>query len=319
MKVTILENVGGVPLIPDKTEGLVLVTGATGLVGSDLAARLLVRGYRVRVLARKAEEVNLPGAEIAEGDITYPDSLEKACNGVEAVIHLVAVIREKEKDAFREVNYRGTVNILRSAENAGAARFIHLSALGATENPAYRYAHSKWLAEEAVRSSMIGWTIIRPSVIYGRGFGFFNRIIQSVRISPPFMAPVPGMGRTLFQPIAVEDVNHCIIRALEDAGLVCGVYEIGGPEHVSYGEMVDAVLKILGRRRLQIPVPVSLMKLAVPLMGLIFKDPPVTPVELKQLELNNITDIDSVYSNFGFRPRRFQDGLAELKEYLKSI
>ncbi|MFZ5650512.1 MAG: SDR family oxidoreductase [Bacillota bacterium] len=306
-------------MISDKPEGPVLVTGATGLVGSDLAARLLGRGYRVRVLARKAEEVNLPGAEIAEGDITDPDSLEKACAGVEAAVHLVAVIREKEKATFQEINCRGTVNILRSAENAGVARFIHLSALGATENPAYRYAHSKWLAEEAVRSSMIRWTIIRPSVIYGRGFGFFNRIIQSMRISPPFLAPVPGMGGSLFQPIAVEDVSDCIIRALEDAGFMYGVYEIGGPEHVSYKEMVDAVLKILGQRRLKLPVPVLIMKLAVPVMGLIFKDPPVTPVELKQLELNNITDIDSVCSNFGFRPRRFQDGLAEIKDYLESI
>lgn len=306
-------------MMSDKPEGPVLVTGATGFVGSDLVARLLERGYKVRVLARNSEGVNLPDAEIAKGDVTDPGSLEKACSGVDAVIHLVAVIRESGNATFGEINHRGTVNILKAAENAGATRFIHLSALGATENPAYKYAYSKWLAEESVRSSMLNWTIIRPSVIYGRGFGFFNRLMQSLRMSPPFLAPVPGRGGALFQPIAVADVSRCVIRALEDESYIYGIYEIGGPEHVSYREMAEALLNVLGQRRLKVPVPVFLMKLVVPMMGLIFKDPPVTPVELKQLELNNITDVDSVCKNFGFMPGKFREGLLEIKDYLKSL
>ncbi|MCL6476894.1 MAG: NAD(P)H-binding protein [Peptococcaceae bacterium] len=183
-------------------DGLVLVTGSTGFVGSHLADDLLGQGYRVRVLVR--EKTGPAGAEAVKGDVTQPASLESACAGVGTVVHLVAVIREKGRATFQSVNYRGTVNMLQAAGKAGVKRFIYLSALGAVNNPAYKYAHSKWMAEEAVKSSSLKWTILRPSVIYGRGFGFFYRLVQSLRVSPPFMVPVPGRGEALFQPILLS-------------------------------------------------------------------------------------------------------------------
>ncbi|MCL6609997.1 MAG: complex I NDUFA9 subunit family protein [Peptococcaceae bacterium] len=296
---------------------MILVTGAAGFIGSHLAGELIRQGYRTRVLVRGREGPG--GAEVARGDVTDPGSLKKACAGVETVVHLVAVIRERGPVTFQAVNYLGTVNMLEAARDAGVKKFIYMSALGAVNNPAYKYAYSKWQAEEAVRSSDFRWTIIRPSIVYGRGFGFFNRLVQSLRLSPPCMVPVPGGGRSLFQPMAVEDVVRCVIRVMEDDAYTGGVYEIGGPDHVSYSGMVDALLEVLGDRRLKVPVPMSLVKALVPVMGAIFKDPPVTPVELKQLELNNITGEDSVRRNFGFKPRRLEEGLKQIGDYLRSI
>lgn len=307
------------PLIYNKGEKLVFITGATGFVGSHLTSELLRQGHRVRVLVRDPGAFPIQGVEIVEGDVTLSQSLANCCSGVDTVVHLVAVIRERAGETFREINYQGTVNILKASKDTGVRRFIYLSALGATDNPGYKYACSKWEAEEAVRSSGLNWTIIRPSVIYGRGFGFFNRVVQALRISPSFMVPVPGKGNALFQPIAVEDVISCILRAIEDDGFGQGVYEVGGPQHVSYAAMVDTLLGVLGQRRVKVPVPLALMKIAAPLMGLVFRDPPVTPVELKQLELNNVTDKDAVLKNFGFKPRDLKLGLEDIRDYLKSL
>lgn len=299
------------------TEKAILITGSTGFVGSHLAGRLAGCGYSLRELVRAgASPVR---GQPAEGDITKLDSLVNACAGIDTVVHLVAVIREKGGATFQSVNHLGTVNILRAAAESGVRRFIHMSALGAVNDPAYKYAFSKWQAEEAVKASGVSWTILRPSVIYGRGFGFFSRLVQSMRLSPPFLIPVPGRGNALFQPVAVEDVVSCIVRAVEDDGFAGKVCEIGGPGHVSYSGMVDSLFKVLGTGRVKVPVPMALMKAVVPVMESVFKDPPVTSVELKQLELNNITGVDSVFKNFGFHPRGLDEGLFEIRDYLKSI
>ena len=297
--------------------GMVLVTGGTGLLGSHLTPELLGRGCRVRVLVRQKSP--LGGVEAVPGDVTEPASLERACAGVETVIHLVAVIREKGSYTFQAVNHQGTVNLVKAARQAGVRRFIQVGALGATGDPAYRYAHSKWQGEEAVRSSGISWAIVRPSVIYGRGFGFFNRLVQSLRLSPPFLAPMPGQGRALFQPVAAADMARCIARVLENHNFDGRIYEIGGPRQITYAGLLDALMKVLGVRRIKVPVPIPLMRMAVPIMGAVLSDPPVTPVELKQLELNNVTAADSIEKNFGFRPRDLEQGLWEIRDYLRSI
>lgn len=292
-----------------------LVTGATGFVGRHLVRALLEKGIGVRCLVRPAgPRKELPeGVEIYPGDVAGPSGLDTACAGVDGVIHLVAVIREKAGATFEHVNVQGTVNILAAAEKAGVRRFIHMSALGAADDPLYRYAYSKWLAEEAVRKSSLDWTIFKPSLIYGEGFGFFDRLLQSFKMIPPPLAPVPGGGKTLFQPMAVEDLVKCILASLEAPIFYGQVCELGGPEHLSYAQMLDLAAGAMGLRRLKVPVPLTVMRLVVPLMGLVMRDPPVTPVELKQLDKNNITDVHSVERMFGFKPRPLREGIGYLK------
>ncbi len=293
---------------------MILVTGATGLVGRHIVPALLQAGHRVRCLVRNREKArSLLGnePEFCDGDVTDPASLDEACRGAEAVIHLVAVIREKGPVTFESINVQGTRNMVAAAEKAGCRRFVHMSALGVRPDPAYRYAYSKWLGEEAVRQSSLAWTIFRPSVLYGRGFGFFDRMAQSLRMSPPPFAPVPAAS-SRFQPLAAADLARCVVLALTNLGSVGQTYEIGGPEHLTYGQMLDTWLASRGRQRVKLPVPLALMRLVVPVMERLLPDPPVTSVELKQMELDNVTDLNTVEKYFGFKPRTLAQGLAEL-------
>lgn len=295
---------------------MILVTGGTGFVGSHLVERLRQEGRPVRCLVRdpsRAGHLRERGVELVAGDITEPTSLGPALRGVEAVVHLVAIIREQGDRTFQKVNVEGTGNVVGAAKAAGVRRFVHMSALGAVDDPRYRYIYSKWQAEEIVRKSGLDWTIFRPSVIYGPGFGFFDRLWQSVKLSPPPIVPVPGSGKTRFQPIWVGDVATCIVKAVDDPSTAGKLYEIGGPEHLTFEQMLDGVMKVRGVRRLKVKVPLFLMRPVVPLMGLVLRDPPVSSVELKQLDVDNVTAIDSVVKNFGFQPTPFEQGIQYFK------
>lgn len=285
---------------------VILVTGGTGFVGHHLVRELVAQGYPVRVLVRNfsvARSIFPKEVELVKGDVTDRSSILKACAGINSIIHLVAIIRETKNNTFEKVNVEGTLNTVIAAEHQRVKRFIHLSALGAHNNPLYRYTYSKWLGEEAVRQSGLNWTILRPSIIYGEGFNFFDRLLQAIKMFPAPFVPVPGRGKTLFQPIAVEDVVRCIIIALKAPAMSGRVYEIGGPEHLSYCQMLDALLTVKNIKRIKINIPMFLMNMVVPLMAKILRDPPVTREELKQLNNDNITELESVQKHFGFKPR----------------
>ncbi|MCL0057825.1 complex I NDUFA9 subunit family protein [Dehalococcoidales bacterium] len=290
---------------------MILVTGGTGFVGSHLVPRLVEIGERVRCLVRS--RAKLQGVELRLGDVTNLSSLEQAMPGVETVIHLVSVIRESKDATFDRINVQGTKNVVQAAQKSGVKQFIHMSALGATPNPKYRYTYSKWQGEEVVRSSHLDFVIFRPSVIFGRGAGLTDRLVQSLMMFP-FLAPVPGSGKARFQPIWVEDVVTCIVQVLK--GEKTGqTYEIGGPEHLTYQQMLDTIIQILGIKRIKVHIPLLLMYPAVMIMEKVTPNPPVTLVELAQLELDNTTDLNSVERYFGFKPLALRDGL----DYIKSL
>lgn len=291
---------------------MILVTGGTGLVGRHLVRALLAKGYEVRCLVRSVDRARqmLPGeVELVRGDINDSVAVKKACQDVDRVFHLVAVIREKGESTFEHINVEGTLNLVIAAGQAGVKHFVHMSALGACDNPRFKYAYSKWRGEETVKQSGLTWTILRPSVIYGDGFGFIDRLAQSLQYTPRPFVPVPGRGGTLFQPISVEDVVRCLVKIIENQSLVGKVIEIGGPEHLSYLQILDLLLDKLGEKRYKLYIPMFLMRLAVPLLGSVLRDPPVTLVELKQMDMDNITDPRAVEKIFGFKPRALRNGL----------
>lgn len=294
---------------------MILVTGGTGLVGRHLVRALLANGHRVRCLVRSvdiARQVLPPEVELVRGDINDSEAANKACMGVDRLFHLVAVIREKGEVTFEHINVEGTLNLVIAAGQAGVKHFVHMSALGACDNPRYKYAYSKWRGEETVKQSGLAWTILRPSVIYGDGFGFIDRMAQSLEFTPRPFVPVPGKGTALFQPIAAEDVARCLVRIVENRSLTGKIIEIGGPEHLSYLQILDLLLDRMGEKRYKLFIPMFLMRLTVPLLGSVLRDPPVTPIELKQMELDNVTDPQAVEKIFGFKPRALRNGLQYL-------
>ena len=294
---------------------MILVTGSSGFVGSHLLPRLVGAGYKVRCLVRlpaEAVAVEAMGATAVTGDVTDPASLRGALSGVESVVHLVAVLREGRGATFSRVNVEGTGNVVAAAREASVKRFIHIGAMGAGDRPRYVYFHSKWQGEEIVRTSGLDFTVFKPGAMFGKGAGFIDKLANSVSMFP-LLAPIAGSGRTRFQPLWVEDLATCILAALkgDKIGQTC---EIGGPQHLTYEQILDAVMAALGKKRLKIHVSVLLMRPAVGLMERILGDPPVTNVELKALEMDNIGALDSVESQFGFKPLELAKGLDYLKK-----
>ncbi len=303
---------------------MILVTGANGFVGHHLVPRLRERDH-VRALVRRSADLSrlsvqvagpaTPSGEIdiAYGNVTDVGSLSAAMDGIHTVVHLVAVPLEKYRGAFQAINVNGTRNVVQAAKSAGVKRFIHLSALGAGNDPRYAYTYSKWLGEEAVRASGIAYTIFRPSAMFGEGDGFFSAMAGLMKLSPVIF-PSPGDGKTIFQPIWVQDLATCVVNALDNAHTINQTIELGGPEHLAYDAIVRAMAHALGTRRAIVHVPVPLMRVPV-----FFFDrlpyPPVSSSQLRLLNVSNYTAIDSVEKWFGFKPQRLSEGLGYMKNF----
>ncbi len=296
----------------------VLVTGITGFVGSHLAARLSAERHTVRGLIRKLDQrghlpANVP-AELVPGDVTAPATLPEAMRGMDAVFHLVAIPFERGGATYEAINAQGTRNVVSAAKAAGIPRFIHLSALAVDSRSPYGYLRSKGQGEDAVRASGLDWTIFRPSVLVGPEDEFANALARWLVITP-LVFPLVGDGQTRFQPLWVEDLITCMIHALGNRATIGQSYDLGGPEHLTYEEMVKQILLALHRSRLLLHAPVPLMKPVIKTMELVLPKPPATTSLLDLLNVDNTTGLDSVERQFRFRPRLFRDVISYLSRY----
>ncbi len=301
----------------------ILVTGASGFVGSHLVPVLLAAGHRVVALARTptAGEIvvgRLPasvrsGVETRIGDVTRPDSLAPAFGGIDAIVHLVAIPRDFRGGAdLRLVNTEGTRAVVAAMRETGVRRLIHMSAMGVEDVPDLHYASSKAKAEAIVRDSGLDWTILKPSLQFGEGDGFFNIIAGLVRISPGIV-PVPGSGGARFQPIHAGDVATVVTRSLADPTTVGGTFELGGPRYWTYREITREVLTALGKKRAIVPMPVPLIRLVAATAELVHIPFPVATDQLRQLRLDNIGPLDLIPTRFGFQPRPMEGALGYLR------
>ena len=296
---------------------VVLVTGSTGFLGRRVVEELLKHNHQVRCL------VHTPGRErifaprtvdVQYGEITDRDALASACRGVDAIIHLVAIILQRGKATYDSINHRGTANVVVAAEEAGTVKeLVQVSAIGATSNRRYSYLYSKWQAEQAVIESGLPHTIIRPSLMFGPGDEFINALASLVRIFP--MVPVIGTGRNRFQPIQVEDVARCIVLALDRDDLKGKTVEIGGPEQLSYNEIVGLIAHTLKKRRLRFHVPSFSVWPSAMLMQKILPKPPLNTEQLQMLSIRNVAEPGVVEEVFGFKPRPVEGNI----EFVNSI
>ena len=291
----------------------ILITGGTGFVGSEIRKALADR--ELRLLVRDPSSVRDAGAaELVRGDVLDPASLEPAMAGVDAVIHLVAIIEESGDKTFDLVIRQGSENVVTAARNAGVRRLVHMSALGAQPNPAYPYLNAKWGAEQAVRQSGLEWTIIRPSVIFGPRDGFVNVLAGLIRRAP--IIPVVGSGESKFQPVAVGEVAAVYRAVLDDPTAIGQTYELGGGETYSYEEMLDVIAAQLGKRKPKLHLPVGLMRTVVAVSSPLPKSlrPPVTKEQLNMLALDNCTDQSATAALIGRQPIALRDGLEYLSQ-----
>lgn len=301
----------------------ILVTGASGFVGAHVVPALLDAGHRVVALVRgesAGEDVlrRLPvahrgGVELRTGDVTRPASLGSALVGVDAVVHLAAIPRDFDRGAtLQRINTEGTRAVIAAMAQAGVGRLIHMGALGVADDPRLHYASSKARAEALVAGSTLQWTILKPSLQFGPGDGFFNTIAGLARLSPGVI-PVPGDGSSRFQPIHAGDVARVVVASLADASTVGGRFELGGPRNWTYREITREVLTALGKRRAILPMPVPLIRLVAGAAELVHLPFPVATDQLRQLRLDNVGPLDLIPTRFGFQPRAMEGQLGYLR------
>ena len=263
----------------------------------------LCRSERVGAKVQSRIERGGERLHVRVGDIENEDSVVAAATGCDAIVHLVAIPRDwsggRELD---RVNHLGTAHVVAAAQRAGVRRFVHLGALGVEERAGLNYASSKARGERVVRASGLDYTIIKPSLIWGERDGFFNIVAALVRVPAP-VVPVPGNGKSRFQPVWVGDVARSIVTVLADPkGSVGRSYELGGPRYWTYAEITREVARALNKRRLIVPMPVPLIALVAGVSEAIRFPFPVATDQLRQLALDNIGALDAVERDLGFVP-----------------
>jgi uncharacterized protein YbjT (DUF2867 family) len=235
---------------------MILLTGATGVVGSTLLRRLTAAGLAVRCLVRDPNRLSdqRVRVQIALGDLANPSSFRNALRGVDTVVHLAASIRDQPRTSIEELNGVATMRLVRAAERAGVRRFVFFSALGASLHSRTRFFRSKALAEQAVEGSELDATVFAPSLVYSPGDPWLTLLS---RLSWLPAMPVSGSGRALYQPIWAEDAAAAVMASLD--GAAAGRrFELAGPQALSYDQIVRVALRSAGRRRrlLHVPLPV---------------------------------------------------------------
>jgi NADH dehydrogenase len=271
----------------------VLVTGGTGFVGPHVVHALRAGDTPVRALVRdpsRATRLAAWGVELVTGDVKDPTSLRAACEGVDAVVHLVAIIRGRPED-FERVMSEGTRNVVAAAREAGVRRFVLASALGLDERSkdAVPYFAAKWEMERAVRESGLEHVIFRPSFVFGRDGGVLPTFVRLARFAP--VTPIIGRGSQRLQPIWVEDLAEYYRLAVTAHAAANRTFELGGPDAVSWNEFWERLKRVLGVRRPSVHVPFGAMRLQAALTERL-PGAPVTRDQLTMLELgdNVVTD-----------------------------
>lgn len=292
----------------------VLVTGLSGFVGGHLSQRLLADGHQVVGLSRSPQLNSESGAISLQGDVTTGVGLTAAVNGVDAVIHLVGIIRERPDKSgdqtFERVHVDGTSNLLNAMRDAGVERLIHMSASGADPASDSAYLSTKGRAEALVRASGVDWTILRPDTILGVGDDFFCGVLRDLVTKPPII-PVVGKGAFPFRPITVHDVATAFSRALERPTTVGHTFDLAGPREYTLRELQVLVRDAMGVNKPLISVPLPLMRLGITLFKLL-PNPPITHDQFVMLINNDPGEPAPAVEALGLELQEIEDHLADI-------
>jgi len=292
---------------------MLLLTGATGSIGSRLLPLLLERGEDVRCLVREPRRLGASrvDVQIALGDLgemSDPYLVRQALRGVDTVVHLAATIRDQPPKRIEELNGLATVRLLRAAERSGVRRFVFFSALDASAAQRTRFFRAKWLAESAVASSALETTIFAPSIVYDRSDPWVT-LLRRFSFLP--VMPVSGDGQARFQPLWAADAARCVVAALGRDGQAR--YELAGPETLSYDEMSDLVSRVAGRPRPLVHMPLPLVRAGLIALRDVFGEAVfATWEEAELMEVSMVSERGSAdVEALGVEPKRMGDVLAE--------
>ncbi|HEY8640834.1 MAG TPA: NAD(P)H-binding protein [Solirubrobacterales bacterium] len=291
---------------------MLLLTGATGAVGSQLLPMLLESGQPVRCLVREPRRLGdrRVSVQITLGDLAElsdPYLLRQALRGVDTVVHLAATIRDQPPRRIEELNGLATVRLLRAAESLGVKRFVFFSALNASSTQRTRFFRAKALAEQAVSSSPLDSIVFAPSIVYDHSDPWIT-LLRRFSFLP--VMPVSGSGQARYQPIWAHDVARSVIGALEGGG-GGDRYELAGPETLSYNEISDLVSRASGRPRPLLHIPLPLVRSGLIALRKVFGEAGfATWEEAELMEVPMVTERgDADARALGVQPKRMEEVL----------
>jgi uncharacterized protein YbjT (DUF2867 family) len=288
---------------------MIVVTGGSGFVGKALVERLAQQGEPVRVLSARSERAFAArGArvEVFQGSLYDAESLYRAMIGAHTVFHLASAQWWGRKRDLERIDVRGTQNVIAAARSARIGRLVVLSHLGAAPSSAFTLLRVKGQVEEMVRTSGLAYTIFRSGVVFGQGDTFINGIAQLLRANP-FIFLQPGQGECLLHPLYIGDLIEALVRSMEHIDTVDQTLSIGGPEYMTFNEIVRTVMRVTNAPRMIVPVPPWTLRAFASLISRFF---PYFPLTLQWLDLlagNRTASMSTLYDFFEMQPRRFED------------
>jgi NADH dehydrogenase len=287
----------------------VCVFGGTGFLGRRVVRRLASEGATLRVAVRsphRAQSVLDPDrVQVLRADVRDPASVAAAVAGSDAVVNAVSAYVEKAGVSFESVHVQGARTVAQEAFAAGVARLVLVSGIGADPDSASSYIRARGRGELAARQAFAGATVVRPGAMFGPGDALFGALADIVRLSP--VVPLIGGGRTRVQPVYVEDVAEAIARVLAERGSAGQTYELAGPGAYTLRELVSFVLRLVGKRRLLVPVPFAVAEIQARLFELL-PSPPLTTSQVDLLRMDNLAsgDLPGLHE-LGIRAKAIED------------
>lgn len=272
---------------------LVTVFGGSGFLGRHIVRLLAKKGFRIRVACRRPDLAghlqplgNVGQITAIQANLRYRDSVDRAVVGADYVVNCVGILFESGRNTFDAVQAFGAKAIAEAAKAQGA-KLVHVSAIGADKNSAADYARTKAIAEEAVLKAVKDAVILRPSIIFGPEDGFFNKFADMSRLAPAL--PLVGGGHTKFQPVYVADVAEAVVKGVVGELEGGKIYELGGPEVLSFKQCLETMLKVVSRSRPLVHLPWAIASMIGSVSSLIpFIDPPLTVDQVELLKSDNV-------------------------------
>lgn len=290
----------------------ITVFGGTGFLGRRLVQRLAAEGASVRIAVRHPDPARsalraagLNQITVFRADVREQASVAAAVSGVDAVVNAVSAYVEKRGVTFEAVHEQGGETVAREAVSAGVARLILVSGIGANPESRYPYIRARGRGELAVHQAFPGTTIVRPGAMFGPGDALFGTLADLARILP--VLPLIGGGRTRLQPVYVEDVAEAITRMFADPGTAGRTYELAGPGVYTMRELVKITLRLIGRRRLLMPVPFTVATVQARLFELL-PSPPLTTSQVDLLRTDNVVSgVLPGFRELGIEPKGVEE------------